>query len=73
MRHSTIDYNTWYNCLVPDANKTNYVELCKVCKLSDNLYHVVTFYDGKDCFSSDCVLDCKKWIENHLTNRRYYN
>lgn len=73
MRRSTIDYNTWYNCLVPDANKTNYVELCKVRRLSDGNYHVVTYYDGKDLFSSDRVLDCLKWIENHLTNRRYYN
>lgn len=73
MRHSTIDYNTWYNCLVPDANKSNNVELCKVRRLSDCNYHVVTYYDGKDLFSSDRVLECLKWIENHLTNRRYYN
>lgn len=73
MIRSTIDYNTWYNCLVPDANKTNYVELCKVRCLSDGNYHVVTYYDGKDLFSSDRVSDCLKWIENHLTNRRYYN
>lgn len=73
MVHSTIDFDTWYNCLVPNANKLNYVELCKVRILEDGFYHVVTYYDGKDLFSSDRVSDCQKWIENHLTNRRYYN
>ena len=73
MVHSTIDFDTWYNCLVPDANKLNYVELCKVRILSDGFYHVVTYYDGKDVFASDRVTECLNWIENHLTNRRYYN
>lgn len=73
MSRCKIEYNTWYNCLVPDANKNNYVELCKVRLMADGFYHVVTYYDGKDIFASDRVAECLNWIENHLTNRRYYN
>lgn len=69
-----IEINTWYNC-IPDK-KRDKVELCKICRMYDDRFkykwHIVTYYDGLDIFGGT-LKDCLHWINNHHTNRRYYN
>lgn len=69
-----IEINTWYN-VVPDP-KVGRVELAKICRMNDASFHynwhIVTYYDGRDIFGGT-LNDCLHWINNHSTNRRYYN
>lgn len=68
-----IEINTWYNC-IPNKEQ-DHVELCKICRQYGQYptaWHVVTYYDGKEVFSGT-LNDCLHWINNHYTERRYYN
>ena len=69
-----IEINTWYN-VIPDR-KRDRVELAKICRMTDASYHykwhIVTYYDGRDLFGGT-LNDCLHWINNHSTDRRYFN
>lgn len=73
-----IEINTWYN-IIPDQ-KSGRVELAKICRMPADPdrpkkayhWHIVTYYDGRDIFGGT-LNDCLHWINNHSTNRRYYN
>ena len=67
-----IEINTWYSCQ-PDKKKPG-IELCKIRLMTDHSYqykwHIVTYYDERDLFGGS-LKDCKDWINNHASDRRY--
>lgn len=68
-----IEINTWYNCI--PAKEADKVELCKICRTYGSYpstWHIVTYYDDKEVYSGT-LNDCLHWINNHYTERRYYN
>ena len=72
MSRIPIQINTWYNC-IPNDIKGN-VELCMIRRPAIPYpgWIVVTYYDGREVYSGKLV-DCIKWVQEHYTERRYYN
>lgn len=62
--------NTWYNCVPNDVSGN--IELCKICRPAgySSGWQIVTYYDAKEVFSGE-LKACLRWLEEHITDRRY--
>lgn len=68
--------NSWVCC---QLDMPEQFELCRIqqekitfpdSKRVDYIYHVITYYDGKNLFTGSRKA-CQKWINDHYVSRRY--